>query len=247
MKTAIIWLRRDLRLNDHAALSAALIRHERVVPAFIFDRAILDPLPRDDRRVAFIRETLAGLKAALQEQGSDLVVRVGDPCEEIPRLALEYGATTVYANRDYEPAAIARDGCVAERLAATGTEWEDFKDQVLFDRDEVLTRSGTPFSVFTPYWRQWRARLSPADVAEYPVAPYLSRLARLPLQHLPGLAELGFSEPADPIRIAAGRIAKLESDYAADAPFADEFIVPGLIAIYGGWKAGRAEARGNAP
>lgn len=107
--TALVWLRRDLRLEDQAPLSRALIEAEAVVPVFLFDQAILAPLPRADRRVEFIWETLAALKAELNRLGSDLIVRHGRAATEIPRLAEELGAQAVYCSRDYEPAAIARD------------------------------------------------------------------------------------------------------------------------------------------
>lgn len=205
MTTALVWLRRDLRLSDHAALATALSQHAQVVPVFIFDRTILDPLPTKDRRVAFIHGCLAELKATLRAYDSDLIVRVGDPSQEIPALASEFGAAAVYANRDYEPTAIARDHIVAEKLAAAGVDWHDFKDQVIFERDEILTRGNTPFSVFTPYWRTWRVRFSPGDTAEYHVTPYLKHLARLPAQQLPSLGVLGFVEPdEDSLRITPG-------------------------------------------
>lgn len=193
MTTALVWLRRDLRLHDSAALVAALSQHEQVVPVFVFDRTILDPLPRDDRRVAFIHACLTELKQTLREYDSDLVIAAGDPRQEIPALANRLGAQAVYANRDYEPDACLRDTCVAECLEAQGIAWMDFKDQVLFERDEVLTRNGHPFSVFTPYWRTWRMRLSPQDTAEHWANPYLPHLAKLPEQALPSLDALGFN------------------------------------------------------
>ncbi len=196
MKTALVWMRRDLRLSDHAAMAYALSRHDKVVPVFIFDRAILTPLARDDRRVAFMHSSLTALQQKLRAYGCDLVARMGDPCEEIPALARQLGAHAVYANRDYEPAAMARDLAIAKKLAATGIAWHDFKDQVLFEQDEILTRAGTPFGVFTPYWRTWQNKLSQEQTAEYLIAPYLQNLARLPAQTLPTLTELGFTSPA---------------------------------------------------
>ena len=192
MTTALVWLRRDLRLSDHAALSAALQEHARVIPVFVFDSSILAPLPRTDRRVGFILESLRELQLALQEYSSSLVIRTGDPEIEIPQLAAELDASAVYANRDYEPAATARDLAVAQSLAKQRIAWHDFKDQVIFERDEILTRSGSAFQVFTPYWNNWQQRLSPAAVAEYPVKPYCRNFAPLPPTTLPSLGELGF-------------------------------------------------------
>ncbi|SMC18376.1 deoxyribodipyrimidine photo-lyase type I [Andreprevotia lacus DSM 23236] len=203
--TALVWLRRDLRLHDHAAFYHALKQHQRVIAVFIFDRPILEPLPRDDRRVAFIHASLAALQAELQRHGSDLVVRHDDARSAIPQLAAEFAAAAVYANRDYEPAAIARDDAVATALAAQGIAFHSSKDQVIFEQDEVLTQSGGMYSVFTPYKRAWLAKLNDFYVRPYPVSRYLDRLATLPAQTLPALAELGFAD-IDPAaqRIPAG-------------------------------------------
>jgi deoxyribodipyrimidine photo-lyase len=193
MTTALVWFRRDLRSNDHAALHHALGEHDRVHCAFVFDRGILDPLPRRDRRVEFILRAVEELAASLRELGGDLIVRHGDPAAAIPRLAAELGAAAVYANRDYEPAAIARDAEVARRLASADSCLLDFKDQVIFERDEVLTQGGTPFSVFTPYKNAWLRRLTPGDLQPLAVEPLAARLAPpRPGDRLPSLAELGF-------------------------------------------------------
>ena len=195
MSTALVWFRRDLRSYDHAALHRALQAHDRVYCAFVFDRNLLDPLPRRDRRVEFILRAVEELAAALRELGGDLVVRHGDPIEEIPQLAAELGASAVYANRDYEPAAIARDAEVNRRLqdGKPGADFHDCKDQVIFERDEVLTQGGKPFSVFTPYKNAWLKRLTPADLNPHAIEPHTERLAPpRASDRLPGLAELGF-------------------------------------------------------
>ncbi|UXY16346.1 DNA photolyase family protein [Chitiniphilus purpureus] len=194
--TALVWLRRDLRLFDHAALYHALRHHARVIPVFVFDRALLDSLPRSDRRVEFIHAALAELREALHRLGSALVVRHAQAHEAIPQLAAEFGAQAVYANRDYEPAAIARDEAVGRALHGLGIAFRTSKDQVIFERDEVLTGSGQMYSVFTPYRRAWLARLTPFYLSSYPVRRYLEHLAPLSPQPLPTLAELGF-EPSN--------------------------------------------------
>ena len=191
-RASLVWFRRDLRLDDHAALYHALKVSDAVYCAFVFDRTILDPLPRADRRVAFILESVRELDAALRAKGGVLLCLTGDPRDEIPRLASRLGVQTVWTNRDYEPAAIARDTQVAERLAAQGIGFETAKDQVIFEQDEVLTADGRPFSVFTPYQRAWRKRLTPFYLRPYPVQRYLDRLARTDGDSLPTLAALGF-------------------------------------------------------
>ncbi len=135
--------------------------------AFVFDTTILDALPSaDDRRVEFIRESLLELDAALAPRGGGLMVRHGDARIEIPRLAASLNARCVYANRDYEPQAKARD---AEgrggALADLGIGFELFKDQVVFDGPEVLTQAGQPYTVFTPYKNAWLKRSTDDDVS----------------------------------------------------------------------------------
>jgi deoxyribodipyrimidine photo-lyase len=200
-RPALVWLRRDLRLTDHAALYHALRQHRQVFIAFIFDRDILDPLPPQDRRVEFIRESLVELDSALNEVGGALIVRHGYPRQVIPGLARELGIVAVYVNGDYEPAAVLRDRDVAETLALDGVTFHSFKDQVIFECDEVLTQAGKPFTVYTPYKNAWykKSALNDGDfyVRPYPVARYFDRLAVPPLATgIPTLAELGF-EPTD--------------------------------------------------
>jgi deoxyribodipyrimidine photo-lyase len=188
---ALVWFRRDLRDHDHAALAAALAGARDVYCAFVFDTDILDRLPsRQDRRVEFIRESLVELDASLRRRGGGLIVRHGRAADEIAALARELGAGAVFANRDYEPAAKARDGEVAGRLAAEGIRFHLLKDQVIFDGDEVLTQAGKPFTVFTPYRKAWTKRLTAADIADFACA---GRLATPPAATVPALAEIGFA------------------------------------------------------
>ena len=191
---ALVWFRRDLRDDDHAALSAALGEARQVFCAFVFDSDILDALPeRRDRRVDFIHQSLLELDGALRARGGGLIVRHGRATVEIPALARQLGVAAVYANRDYEPAAKARDRQVAESLASAGIAFHAGKDQVIFDGDEVLTQAGQPFSVFTPYKKAWLRRLGPADSG---AAPCTGPLAGSELAGVPALAEIGF-EPTD--------------------------------------------------
>ena len=191
---ALVWFRRDLRDHDHAALSAALAKTGAVYCAFVFDREILDVLPaKHDRRVHFIHESLLELDAALRTKGGGLIVRHGWATDEIPALARELGVTAVFANRDYEPTAKQRDAAVAKTLSASGIAFRLFKDQAIFDGDEVLTQAGKPFSVFTPYKNAWLKRLTATDCARWPC---LGRLAGSNLAGVPTLAEIGF-EPTD--------------------------------------------------
>jgi deoxyribodipyrimidine photo-lyase len=207
-RTALVWFRRDLRSFDHAALHHALRQCETVFCAFIYDKEILDTLPRADRRVEFIHACIGELAAELQQMGGGLIVRHAAARDAIPRLAAELQVDAVFANHDYEPQAMARDDAVAAALAADGRPLFTFKDQVVFEKSEVLSQSGTPFSVFTPYKNAWLKRLQadPASVAPWPVEPYAHKLAPLPNAQssppsLPTLQQLGF-EPTNLAQLA---------------------------------------------
>ncbi|QHS10274.1 deoxyribodipyrimidine photo-lyase [Sinimarinibacterium sp. NLF-5-8] len=200
--TALVWLRRDLRCTDHAALYHALRRFDRVYCAFVFDTDILDALPsRQDRRVAFIHASVVELHARLQQLAADhgapgggLIVRHGSAARCIVELAQSLGVQEVLTNRDYEPTAIARDQQVAADLHARGIAFSDYKDQVLLERDEVLTRQGQHYSVFTPYKRAWLQKLDAFQLKAYPLERYAQRLAPPPAgEPLPSLQDLGFT------------------------------------------------------
>ncbi len=197
--TTLVWFRRDLRAFDHAALHHALLSSRTVYCAFIFDDDILAPLPRRDRRVEFIHASVAELDAELRQLGGHLIVRRGPALETIAGLAAELGADAVFANADYEPQALSRDAGVAAALAREGRQFSSFKDQVIFEKNEVLTLAGQPFSVFTPYKNAWIKRIlaEPHSLAPWPIEPHAARLAPAPAAHaLPSLADIGF-EPTN--------------------------------------------------
>ncbi len=194
---ALVWFRRDLRLTDHTALSQALATARRVHAVFVFDTDILEALPnRRDRRVEFIWEGVAALKHALEHHGGSLHVLHGPARSRIPALAAELGVDSVHAARDYEPFAHQRDQAVAGSLARQGRRLVLYKDQVVFDTDEILNAAGQPFHVYTPYRRAWLARLGPEHLAERPTIERFERLARLPPLPLPALEDIGF-QPTD--------------------------------------------------
>ena len=193
---ALMWFRRDLRLADNAALYAALKAAGRVHCVFVYDTDILDRLPsRNDRRVEFIVQSVAELHQALAAHGGGLITLHGAAREEIPRLARTLGVQAVYANHDYEPAAVARDSAVANSLAEAGIGFLTRKDQVIFEKDEVLTQGGAPYSVFTPYKNAWLKKLEPFYLKAYPVEVYAARLAPAAAgSRLLTLAAIGFEE-----------------------------------------------------
>jgi len=193
--SSLCWFRRDLRSEDHAALYAALKASDRVSCVFVFDTEILDKLPdRRDRRVEFIRASVEELRRALEALGGGLIVLHGPARTEIPRLASELGVDAVFANHDYDPAAVARDETVADALTRTGVAWLTRKDHVLFEKDEVLTQAGRPYTVFTPYKNAWLKKLDAFFLKGYPIAKYRSRLAPGRAGRVPGLADIGFEK-----------------------------------------------------
>lgn len=192
----LVWFRRDLRCFDHAALHHALRQSRCVFAAFVFDTDILGLLSRHDRRVEFILQSVAELDAELRRLGGYLIVLRGKAASEIPRLAAELGVDAVFANHDYEPGAIARDLTVALALQEDGRIWQSYKDQVIFEKNEVLSQAGTPFSVFTPYKNAWLRQLHAGDASQtsYPVETYQQHFASATTpSQVPTLLDLGFA------------------------------------------------------
>lgn len=211
---SLVWLRRDMRTEDNAALYHALKHSQRVWCVFVLDSTILDALPRADRRVEFIQaslldvdEQLRALGRANGHDGVGLLVLQGDPVQAIPALAKQLGVQAVLANHDDEPYAQQRDAQVRGHLAHQGVVFNTFKDHVIFERQEVLTQAGRPFTVFTPYKNAWLKTLQPYHLKAYPVERYAQTLAPLPalpeaLGHttvhtgVPSLQAMGF-EPTN--------------------------------------------------
>jgi len=190
---SLVWFRRDLRSHDHAALSHALRQSRRVHCAFILDSDLLDRLEdRHDRRVDFIWHSVRELQSALEGMGGGLVVRHGSARALIPALARELGVNAVFANRDYEPEAILRDAAVEEALRADDIQFVTFKDQVIFERDQLLSGSGRPYTVFTAYKNAWLKRVGDADLQPHPVAEHAAALARPAESGMPSLQTMGF-------------------------------------------------------
>lgn len=188
----IFWFRRDLRLEDNIGLSAALASGTPVLPLFIFDSDILDDLPSPyDRRVDYIHQALQQIDNALADHGSALMIRQGRVVEIFSSLLTEYTVEAVYCNRDYEPQAIARDVAVRKLLQDHGIDFRDFKDQVIFEKGEICKEDGSPYTVYSPYARKWRAQLAiqSLEPKNYDPPRYVQRATELP-----SLAELGFEK-----------------------------------------------------
>ncbi len=196
--TGLIWFRRDLRVDDNAALYRALKACEQVHCVFIFDTDILDPLPRADRRVEFLVDTVKELDENIRKvsgnRKSGLIVRHAASADEIPKLAHELHAQAVFANHDYEPSAIERDAKVRGVLANAGVAFHTYKDQVIFEKEELLTQGGKPYAVFTPYKNAWLKKVDSFFLQPYPVEKYAKAIANRPeaMSHIPSLSDLDF-------------------------------------------------------
>ena len=199
---SLCWFRRDLRLHDHAALYHALKQSASVYCVFIFDSDILEKLiDKQDRRVEFIWHNLHELHANLLRQGSTLYVLHGKPQVEIPRLARELEVQAIFCNRDYEPDAIQRDATIRDELEPSGIEFHQHKDQVIFEQSEILTATGKPYRVFTPYKNAWLKKLDDFYLRTYPTEQYFPALATSHARPIPDLGTIGF-ESTKPISSA---------------------------------------------
>lgn len=211
-RSGLVWFRRDLRADDHAALHHALRLCRQVHCVFVFDTAILDPLPRNDRRVEFIRASLVELDAHLRQLSGHpdggLIVRHALASDEIPALARALDVDAVFTHHDDEPQALDRDARVRTALAHDRRAFHTFKDHTVFERDELLTQAGAPYSVFTPYKNAWLRKVNDFYLSAYPVERHARALAPRPegaLADVPPLEALGFeSGSLDPRVLPAG-------------------------------------------
>ncbi len=189
----IFWFRRDLRLNDNAGLYHALAGGIPVIPIFIFDTNILNELEeKSDRRVEFIYAALKQMQIELVMLGSSLEVYHGTPAEVFSQLLIKYSINTVFTNHDYEPYAQERDKTIQERLKAQGVMFRSYKDQVIFEMDEVIKDNSNPYTVFTPYSRKWKSVLTDKDLEPYPNQSLFHHFHKQEPRVIPSLRSLGF-------------------------------------------------------
>ena len=192
---SICWMRRDLRLEDNAALYHALKSPSPVLVFFIFDTNILDKLAdKADPRVTFIMERIVQLNHQLKQHGASILVKYGNPEHCWQKVLEEYDVKSVFSNHDYEPYAKERDDALAEYLASEGITFKSFKDQVIFEKDEITKADGKPYTVFTPYFRQWLQKLDDFYVKPYPTEKYLGNLLQLNTLNIPTLQSIGFEK-----------------------------------------------------
>ncbi|HTH31811.1 MAG TPA: deoxyribodipyrimidine photo-lyase [Lacibacter sp.] len=196
-KVNICWFRRDLRLHDNAALYHSLKDDMAVVPVFIFDKTILEQLEeKNDRRVDFIHHAITDMQQQLETMDSSVEVYYGYPVDAFNKLIEKYSISKVFTNHDYEPYAQQRDTAIERQLNDSGISFHTYKDQVIFEKDEVLKDDGKPYTVFTPYSRKWKAKLNKFYLKSYPVENYINNFFKQSPVAVPSLNEMGFEETA---------------------------------------------------
>jgi deoxyribodipyrimidine photo-lyase len=191
----IFWFRRDLRLYDNAGLYHALKSNNPVVPVFIFDKYILDDLEdKKDRRVEFIHTVLEEMQQQLTAKGSGIEVYYGSPKDVYTTLLKRYKIEKVFTNNDYEQYAIDRDETIKDLLKGNGIKFYSYKDQVIFEKDEIKKDNNTPYTVYTPYSKKWKATVNDFYLKSYPVGKYFYNFYRQPPVTIPALTDIGFEK-----------------------------------------------------
>jgi len=218
---AIHWFRRDLRLHDNAALYHALNSKQPILPIFIFDSSILDKLEnKKDARVQFIYESLVAIQKQIAKVNSSVLIKIGNPVECWKSILNEYNVKAVYTNNDYEPYALQRDQEIEKLLNSFNIPFLTFKDQVIFEKTEVVKDDGKPYTVYTPFSRKWKRRLNAEGIPNYNSLSLINNLHSSSIT-FPTLEEIGF-EKSDLI---------FPSDYCADEiiqKYADQRDIPGI-------------------
>jgi deoxyribodipyrimidine photo-lyase len=187
----IFWFRRDLRIEDNVGLFHALNSGKEVLPIFIFDDAILSQLTKYDARVMFIHQQLSGIQNQLQAIGKSLAVFHGNPLEVFQKLIAENTIATVFTNHDYEPYARKRDFDLYHIFKENGIEFKTSKDQVIFEKSEVVKDDGTPYVVYTPYSNKWKENFKKTPLIHYNSEDYISNIILHSYPFL-SLSDIGF-------------------------------------------------------
>lgn len=197
---SIFWFRRDLRLDDNVGLHHALQSKNPVLPIFIFDKTILDKLPKNDARVTFIHHTLQKMRAELSEKHkSSIALFYGNPKDIFEKLSINYKIKEVFTNHDYEPYAAKRDSEVREFLKQQNIEFKTYKDQVIFEQNEVVKKDGDPYVVYTPYMRTWKEKFKNQTLNFFETTAHFNKLYQD--KNLPNLslADIGFTKSSQKI------------------------------------------------
>ncbi len=189
---SIFWFRRDLRLLDNHGLHKALKNSQNVLPIFIFDDNILAGLDPDDLRINFIHRELLAINNQLHKWGSVLHVFKGYPLDIFIRLHDKYRISAVFTNRDYEPYGIARDSEIRRYFELHDIPFFSFKDQVLFETDEISKGDGNPYSVYTPYSNKWKEKLANLEIRDYEITTFKDNFWKNKAGSIPTIQQLGF-------------------------------------------------------
>jgi len=197
MTVSFFWFRRDLRIEDNIGLQKALASGVPVIPVFIFDRAILDELPKDDARVTFIYQQLEKIQQTFEGFGSGLLIEMGAPKQVWTRLLDAYDVDTIYTNRDYEPYANERDAEIEAICNQKNAAFQTFKDQVIFETSDILKADGLPYTVFTPYKNRWLERFRDEGIASSDPVNF-EQLFKQKVD-FPSLASIGFEKSSIPV------------------------------------------------
>ena len=193
-KISIFWFRRDLRLKDNHGLYQALESGKKVLPIFIFDEDILDLLEnKSDKRVDFIVQALQTLNSFLKSKNKGIKIFKGKPLEIYKKLTENYEIEAVYSNEDYEPYAIKRDQEIADFLASKNINFHQFKDQVIFHKDEIVKADKKPYTVYTPYSKLWLNEFQKVDLQGFPSEKKLDNLLDIPFEELK-IEDIGFQK-----------------------------------------------------
>lgn len=192
-EVSLFWFRRDLRLEDNAGLFYALKGQYPIQPVFIFDTKILDKLEdKKDKRIIFIHQQLEHIQKKLLKKGATLDVRIGNPLQIYKQLLQDYNIKTLYFNHDYEPYARQRDKEVYELFQEKRIPLKHYKDQVIFEKNEVVKANGEAYTVYTPYSNKWKEQLNDFYLSSYPTTKFLKNLHQQKELKIPSLKELGF-------------------------------------------------------
>ena len=193
-KISIFWFRRDLRLKDNHGLYQALESGKKVLPIFIFDEDILDLLEnKSDKRVDFIVQALQTLNSFLKSKNKGIKIFKGKPLEIYKKLTENYEIEAVYCNEDYEPYAIKRDQEIADFLASKNIAFHQFKDQVIFHKDEIVKADKKPYTVYTPYSKLWLNEFQKVDLQGFPSEKKLDNLLDIPFEEFK-IEDIGFQK-----------------------------------------------------
>ncbi len=191
-KVSVFWFRRDLRLDDNVGFLEALKSDFPVLPIFIFDTEILEKLPENDARVTFIHENLRKMRKELQEKESSLAIHHGKPSQIFKDLLKNYKIQQVFTNRDYEPYATERDSEIEKLLQSENVSFHTFKDQVIFEKDEVVKKDGDPYVVYTPYMRIWKEEFKKIDLKIHYTSQHINNMVKNSRLPNLSLSDIGF-------------------------------------------------------